>query len=123
MSRGVVRNCWKLWEVPMSTPDETLRMLFAEQLPAEQDDLFVLSVMQQVERRALIRESVELLVPALLVALLLLVAGSDLLAALLPAADLLWPAVLAGALFWLALSRWPAQLLADLLGREENAAL
>jgi hypothetical protein len=107
----------------MSMPDETLRALFAEQLPAEQDDLFVLSVMQQVERRALIRESVELLVPALLVALLLLVVGSDLMTALLPAMDLLWPAVLAGLIFWLAVSGWPAQMLADLLDREESAAL
>src|SRR4051812_35116444 len=114
MSRAVVRDCSKPWEVRMSTPDETLRALFSEQLPAEQDGLFVLAVMQQVERRALIQETVELLVPALLVTLLLLVVGSDVTAALLPAADLLWPALLAGALFWLAVSRWPAQLLADL---------
>lgn len=100
----------------MSKPDSdrALRALFAADEPPADDALFVLSVMQRIERRTAFAETVTLVLAAAMAAVPLLLYGSELAPVVESTVSLAWPGLLALAAFWLATSPWPARLLAAL---------
>jgi hypothetical protein len=100
----------------MSMPeaDPELRALFAADEPPADDALFVLSVMQRIERRAVMADTVALAVAVAMAAALLLLYGNQLAPLVEQVVGVAWPGLLALAAFWLATSPWPAALLADL---------
>jgi hypothetical protein len=102
----------------MSMPesDHELRALFAADEPPAEDVLFVLSVMQRIERRAALADTVTLAVAVAMAAALLLFYGSELAPLVESMFAVAWPGLLALAAFWLATSAWPPALLADLIG-------
>lgn len=103
----------------MAERDRELRALFAADEPPAEDALFVLSVMQRIERRTALAESVTLVATVATASALLLLYGSALAPLVESMVSLAWPGLLALAAFWLATSPWPARLLSDVLGRDD----
>ena len=100
----------------MSLPeaDHALRALFASDEPPADDALFVLSVMQRIERRTAIAETATLVVGVALGAAVLLQYGAVLAPLVDSTIGVAWPGLVALAAYWLATSPWPARLLAEL---------
>jgi hypothetical protein len=102
----------------MSMPDSDreLRALFAADEPPADDALFVLTVMQRIERRTALADTVTLVAAVAMAAAFLVLSANEVAPAVESAAGLAWPGLLALAAFWLATSPWPARLLAALAG-------
>lgn len=100
----------------MSMPEaeRDLRNLFAMDEPPAEDDLFVLSVMQRIERRATRAETATLVLTVAMATAAVLLYGRELAPMVESMIGLAWPALLALAAGWLAISPWPWRLLAEL---------